>query len=117
MREIRFYRTESGHCPIEEFLDSLSAKQAQKTAWVLQLIEELDVIPSQYFKKLVNTDDIWEIRIQLGGNIFRIFGFLDGEYLVILNHAFQKKTQKTPLNEIKIAENRKRDYFSRKQVT
>ncbi|BAP54695.1 hypothetical protein THII_0398 [Thioploca ingrica] len=96
---------------------TLSAKPAQKTAWVLQLIEELDVIPSQYFKKLVNTDDIWEIRIQLGGNIFRILGFLDGEYLVILNHAFQKKTQKTPLNEIKIAENRKRDYFSRKQVT
>jgi len=98
-------------------LDSLSAKQAQKTAWVLQLIEELDVIPSQYFKKLVNTDDIWEIRIQLGGNIFRILGFLDGEHLVILNHAFQKKTQKTPLNEIKIAENRKRDYFRRKQAT
>jgi phage-related protein len=117
MREIRFYRMESGHCPIEEFLDSLSAKPAQKTAWVLQLIEELDVIPSQYFKKLVNTDDIWEIRIQLGGNIFRILGFLDGEHLVILNHAFQKKTQKTPRNEIKIAENRKRDYFRRKQAT
>lgn len=116
MREIRFYRTKSGHCPIEEFLDSLPAKPAQKVAWVLQLIEELDVIPSQYFKKLVNTDDIWEIRIQLGSNIFRILGFLDGEYLVILNHAFQKKTQKTPRNEIKIAENRKRDYLSRKQV-
>ena len=117
MREIRFYRTKSGYCPIEEFLDSLPAKPAQKVAWVLQLIEELDVIPLQYFKKLVNTDDIWEIRIQLGSNIFRIFGFFDGEYLVILNHAFQKKTQKTPQNEIKIAENRKRDYFRRKQAT
>jgi len=57
MREIRFYRPESGSCPVEEFLDSLSGKQAQKAAWVLQLIEDMDIIPVQYFKKLVNTDD------------------------------------------------------------
>jgi len=55
MREILFYRTESGLSPVEEFLDSLESKQAQKVAWVLQLIEELDVVPTQYFKKLVNT--------------------------------------------------------------
>ena len=53
MREILFYRTESGSSPVEDFLDSLESKQAQKVAWVLQLIEELDVVPSQYFKKLV----------------------------------------------------------------
>ena len=115
MREIRFYRTASGHSSIEEFLDSLSAKQAQKTTWVLQLIEELDVIPAQYFKKLVNTDNIWEVRVLSGGNIFRILGFLEGERLVVLNHAFKKKTQKMPLKEIKIAESRKRDYLRRRQ--
>ncbi len=49
MREIRFYRTEAGYCPVEKFLDSLSGKQAQKVAWVLQLIEELDFPPAQYF--------------------------------------------------------------------
>ena len=114
MREIRFYRTESGHCPVEEFLDSLSGKQAQKAAWVLQLIEDMDIVPVQYFKKFVNTDDIWEVRVQTGGSIFRFLGFLDNEYLIILNHAFQKKTQKTPLKEIKIAESRKKDYLSRR---
>ena len=114
MREIRFYRTESGHCPVEEFLDSLSGKQAQKAAWVLQLIEDMDIVPVQYFKKLANTDDIWEVRVQTGGNIFRFLGFFDNECLVILNHAFQKKTQKTPLKEIKIAESRKKDYLSRR---
>ena len=114
MKEIHFYRTVSGSCPIEIFFDSLSAKQAQKVAWVLQLIEELDNIPVKYFKKLVNTDDIWEIRIQSGNNIFRLLGFLDNEHLVVLNHAFQKKTQKTPHKEIKIAENRKKDYLNRK---
>lgn len=116
MKVIYFYRTESGSCPVEEFLESLQSKQAQKVAWVLQLIEEFDVVPVQYFKKLVNTDDLWEVRVQIGGNIFRIIGFLDDEQLVVLNHAFQKKTQKTPKNDIKLAEMRKRDYLNRRGV-
>ncbi|MBC8258068.1 MAG: type II toxin-antitoxin system RelE/ParE family toxin [SAR324 cluster bacterium] len=117
MREIHFYRTESNNCPIEEFLDSLSWQQAQKVAWVLQLVEEMNIVPRQYFKKLVNTDDLWEVRVQAGSNIFRLLGFLDGKDIVILNHAFQKKTQKTPRKEIKIAEARKKDYLKRKLLT
>ena len=114
MRKVEFYRTDIGKCPIEEFLDSLSSKQAQKIAWVLQLIEELEIIPQTYLKKLVNSDGIWEVRIQVGGNIFRLLGFFVGDNLVVLNHGFQKKTQKTPLKEIKIAETRKNDYLRRK---
>jgi hypothetical protein len=51
VREIRFYRSRSGRSPVEEFLDSLSAKQAQKIVWVLRLVEDLERVPSQYFKK------------------------------------------------------------------
>ena len=109
MRTIDFYRTRSGRCPVEEFLDALTSKQAQKVAWVLQLIEELEVVPTQYFKKLVNTEDIWEVRIQQGGNIFRLLGFFDGATLIILTQGFAKKSQKTPLDEIRLAESRKRD--------
>lgn len=117
MKGIQFYRSESGDCPVEAFLDSLSGKQAQKVAWVLQLIEEMDVIPTQYFKKLVNTDDLWEVRVQAGNNIFRLLGFIDGDEIIILNHAFQKKTQKTPKKEIQIAESRKKNYLNRKDKT
>jgi len=116
MKDIRFYRTESGACPVEEFLDSLSGKQAQKVSWVLQLIEDMENIPVKYFKKLVNTDDIWEVRVQAGNNIFRLLGFLEGRQLVILNHAFQKKTQKTPKKEIQIAEARKKDHLRRRKM-
>jgi hypothetical protein len=63
MKEIVFYRTQSGASPVEDFLNSLSGKQAQKVLWVLRLIQELDSVPSQYLKKLVNTDDIWEVRV------------------------------------------------------
>lgn len=115
MKTIHFYRSESGTCPVEGFLDSLTGDQVQKVTWVLQLIEDLEVIPAQYFKKLVNTDDLWEVRIQAGNNIFRLLGFLEGKQMVILNHAFQKKTQKTPAKEILIAEARKKEYLKRRK--
>ena len=67
MREIIFYKTASGKCSVEKFLESLSAKQAQKVAWVLALIEDLPTISVKYFKKLVNTDELWEIRVSYGG--------------------------------------------------
>ncbi len=94
MREIIFYETESGKCPVEKFLDSLTGKQVQKISWVFRAIRELDVIPTKYFKKLKNTDDIWEVRTQVGNDIFRILGFFDGLTLVVLNHGFIKKSQK-----------------------
>lgn len=115
MREIKFYRSSSGRCPIEDYLDSLSGKQVKKVAWVLQIIEELEVVPTKYLKKLVNTDDIWEVRIQLGNNIFRLLGFFEDEQLVILTNGFTKKEQKTLKNEIELAEQRKKEYLSRKE--
>ena len=115
MRTIIFYRTESGSCPVEKFLDSLNAKQAQKVLWVLQLVEELDRVTAQYLKKLVNTEDIWEVRVQVGKDIFRLLGFFEGPRLIVLNHAFQKKTQKTPTGAIALAKKRKRNYLRRKK--
>ena len=71
-------------------------------------------MPTTYLKKLVNTDDIWEVRVQISGNIFRLLGFFENDSLVVLNHGFQKKTQKTPSKEINVAERRKKDYLRRK---
>ncbi|GAB4439013.1 MAG: type II toxin-antitoxin system RelE/ParE family toxin [Anaerolineae bacterium] len=115
MRTINFYRTESGDCPLEEFLDSLPSKQAQKVTWVLRLIEELDLVPGQYFEKLVNTEDIWEVRVQFGGDIFRLLGFFAGSSLLILTNGFAKKSQKTPRQEIDLATRRKNEYLSRQR--
>ena len=50
-------------------METLDDNQAGKVLWVLRLIRELNPIPSNYFSKLVNTDDIWEVRVQCGGNI------------------------------------------------
>ncbi len=114
MKTIEFYRTASGKCPVEEYLDSLTDKQVIKITWVLKLIQEMDQVPSKYFKKLTNTDEIWEVRIDVGSNTFRILGFLYNRNMVILTNSFQKKSQKTASKEISLAEKRKRDYLSRR---
>ena len=114
-RKIIFYRTIDNKCPVEDFLNSLTDKQAIKVTWVLRIVRDLDPVPSIYFKKLINTDNIWEIRIQIGGDIFRFLGFYDDLNLFILTNGFHKKTRKIPQQEIKIAEERKRDYLKRRK--
>ena len=115
MRKINFYRDKSGYSPVEEFLDSLNVKQAQKVAWVLRLIEEQEFIPNTYLKKLINTEDIWEVRVQFGNNIFRVLGFFEHNDLIVLTNGFQKKSQKTPEKEIELAEKRRKDYQKRRR--
>ena len=114
MKTISFYTTVSGKCPIKDHLDSLTDNQVTKIAWVLKLIRELDQVPSKFFKKLTNTDDIWEVRVDVGKNTFRLLGFFHGRDLIILTNSFQKKWQKTPLKEIRLAEKRKKDFSSRR---
>lgn len=114
MRTIKFYLTTSGTNPVQDFLDDLSDKQVEKILWVLKLIKEMDRVPTVYFKKMVNTDGIWEIRTTIAGDVFRLLGFMDGHSLVIVTNGFQKKSQETPRTEIELAENRKRDYLSRR---
>jgi len=115
IRTIEFFITANGKKPVDEFLESLSTKEAKKVFWVLRLVKELTPVPTEYFKKLQNTDGIWEVRATHGNNAFRLLGFFDNGNLVILTNGFAKKTQKTPTEEIELAEKRKKDYLRRKQ--
>ena len=112
MKKVIFYKNERGDSPVEEFLESLTDKQAKKVAWVLRIIRDLDLIPKEYFKKLVSTD-IWEVRVQVGSNAIRILGFFDGNNFIVLTNGFHKKTQKTPKKGIETAEKRMKEYINR----
>lgn len=112
-KEVVFYHKASGECPVQGFLDSLPSKVAQKITWVLNLVEDLERVPSQYFCKLADTQDIWEFRIKLGSNIYRVLGFWVGNK-IILTHGFIKKTQKTPSQEIERSESYRKDYLLRR---
>jgi phage-related protein len=112
-RNILFYRTVDGKCPVQEFLDSLPGKVAQKIVWVLKLLEDMDRMPASYFKKLVGAEDIWECRIQFGSNAYRIFCFFI-DNTVVLTHGFVKKSQRTPAHEIERAAAYRRDFLRRR---
>ena len=108
---VNFYKTSVLKCPVMDFLDSLPGKTAQKITWVLKLIEDINVVPEKYFKKLTPYD-IWEVRIDFSGNTYRILSFIYKDSKLILTHGFMKKTQKTPKNEIEKALSYKHEYLS-----
>lgn len=81
----------------------------------MDIIEHIDRIPSTYLKYLEGTNGLFEVRVQLGNNIFRIFYFFDGNKFVILLSGFQKKTQKTPFEEIRRAERLMTEYYEEKR--
>jgi len=115
VRRTQFYTTASGRCPVREHLDTLPDKAVRKIAWVLRAVRDLERVSTNYLKKLVNTDDIWEIRVDVGRNTFRLLGFFQGRELIILTNSFQEKSQKTPQGEIRLAEERKADHLKRRK--
>ena len=99
-----------------EFYNELDEDLQDKIDWVFELVKTVDFIPKKYFKHLEDSDGLFEIRIEFKSNIYRIFSFFDEGNLVILLNAFQKKTQKTPTNELKLAKKLKKQYFIDKKL-
>jgi len=81
------------------FFEKQRDKVKDKIIWTLELIEEIQRVPESYLKHIENTEGLFEIRVQQGTDIFRIFCFFDQGQLVVLANGFQKKTQKTPKQE------------------
>lgn len=104
-RTIIFYKNY-----FQVFFDKQREKVKDKIIWTLALLEELERVPETYLKHIDKTDGLYEIRIQMGSDIFRIFCFFDQGKLVILANGFQKKTQKTPKQEIEKALKIKQEY-------
>lgn len=94
----------------QEFFVKQTDKVKNKIIWTFDLIEELERVPEIYLKHIESTNGLFEIRVQQGSDIFRIFSFFDQGQLVILANGFQKKTQKTPKQEIEKALTIKDEY-------
>ena len=86
-----------------DFYSELDDSVQAKIEWTLNLIQVTQKVPEKYFKHLTGTKGLYEVRIEVGNNIFRIFSFFDKGNVVVLGNGFQKKSQKTPKQEIKIA--------------
>lgn len=109
VRQIVFYKNH-----FHEFYNEQLPKVQNKIDEVLYLISVIDRVPKKFLDHMTGTDGLYEIRIELGGNIFRVFCCFDEGKLVVLFNGFQKKTQKTPKAEIEKAERLKGEYFKSK---
>jgi phage-related protein len=108
-RKVYFY---GNH--FQEFYNSLEPIVRKKVDWIIGLVCDLEIIPSKYFKHIVGSDGLYEIRIMVHRNIYRVFCFFDTGNLIIILHGFQKKTQKTRKSEIVKAKKLKSEYYERK---
>jgi phage-related protein len=106
IREIIAYKDH-----FKDFLNSQPFKVQNKIFKILEAIETLERIPTTYLKLISGTKGLYEARIQLGSDIWRVFCFFDKGRLVILLNGFQKKTEKTPKNEIGKAVNLMNEYY------
>lgn len=109
-RTIIFYKNY-----FESFYLKQREKAQDKIVWTLNLIEEIQDIPGTYLKHLKGTGGLYEIRVQVGNDIFRIFCFFDEGQLIVLMNGFQKKTQETPKSEIEKALKIKKEYEQEKK--
>lgn len=98
----------------EDFLLALDIRTQNKIHKIISLLETTDRIPSNYLKLISGTRGLYEARVQLGSNIWRIFCFFDEGNLVILLNGFTKKTQRTPTSEIEKAKSLMRTYYLEK---
>ena len=97
-----------------DFFETLKPEVKKKFNWTLQLIATPDRIPEKYFNHLTGSTGLYEIRVEVGSDIYRVFCFFDKGQLIVLVNGFQKKTKKTPKNEPDLAERLKKQYLDEK---
>jgi len=99
----------------EKFFVKQRQKVRDKIIWTFDLIENLPRVPELYLKHIENAEGLYEIRVQMGSDIYRIFCFFDQGQLVVIANGFQKKSQKTPKQEIELALKIKGEYENEKE--
>lgn len=109
-RTIKFYKNY-----FTEFYFSQSDDVQKKIDYSFIMVETQRVVPKKFFRIIEGSDGIYEIKAEYAGNIYRIMCCMDKGAVVVLFQGFQKKTQKTPQKEIRMAEKLKKEYFKEKE--
>jgi phage-related protein len=97
-----------------DFYLKQSPKVQEKIEFAFKVIKTVDRVPEKFLKHISGTEGLYEIRVEYHGNIFRVFCCFDEGNLVVLFNGFQKKTQKTPAQELTTAKKIMSEYFSLK---
>lgn len=110
IRTIKFHKSY-----FKEFYVEQTDEVRRKINYSLKMVETQRIVPKKFFRVIDGSDGIYEIRAEYGGNIYRIMCCMDIDAIVVLFQGFQKKTQKTPPGEIKMAQRLRADYFKEKE--
>jgi len=97
----------------DDFLETLPKKVIEKIDYIFLLLRTEERITQKFVKHIIN--GLYEIRIQVESNIYRIFFCFDEGRLVVIFNGFHKKTQKTPAKEINTALKIMKDYYENKK--
>jgi phage-related protein len=111
MRQIIFYKN---YFP--DFYLEQSLKVQDKFDYVFRVVKTSLNISKKFLQYITGTDELYEIKVEYNSNIYRVFCCFDKGRLVVLFNVFQKKTQKTPQNEIDMALKLKEEYFNSKKA-
>ena len=84
-----------------DFYKTLNDDVKKKFNWTLKSLATVERVPIKYFRHIKNSSGLYEIRVEVGSNIFRVFSFFDKGQMIILINGFQKKSQKTPKKKLK----------------
>lgn len=110
VRKLIFFRNY-----FREFFGELPPKVREKFSYVLYFLEYVERVPTKFLKHIEGSKGLYEIRVEAGSDIYRAFCFFDKGRLVILVNGFHKKSQKTPTNEIELAERLMKEYFDNRK--
>ena len=113
MERIRYIKLFKSY--YKEFYLAQTQTVRDKINFVLRMVETQRIIEKKFFRFLEGSDGIYEIRVEIESNIYRVFCCMDEGAVVVLFHGIQKKSQKTPLKEIRRAETIKREYLKSKE--
>lgn len=112
MYQIEFFEYPDGRKPIYEFLESIPRKLKAKVFWEIDLLSEMGSSLTEPYAKHIS-NELWELRIKFSTDLSRIFYFIATDSKIVLLHAFIKKTDKTPIADINLAQKRLKDYKER----
>jgi phage-related protein len=111
---IEYYQSVNGKHPVEEFIDSLEKKSQARIARTIDLLGEFGIDLGMPYARYLEKQ-LWELRVRLGRNRYRIIYFLPVGTTFILLHGFSKKTDVVPKADLETAKNRRDDYLSRRR--
>ncbi len=112
MYRITFYKTPRGESPFEIFLEGHNDKVRSKFNKILKVLRAHGPDLQRPYADFLR-DGIRELRVGFGGNAYRALYFFCIGDLIVVTHAFMKKTDAVPFGEIERALRHKADFETR----